>query len=70
MIACLLHLTDADPCFIALACIAQGAVLKGAGQTHLSLTLLSPSGSLMWLQELEIQLRSSDSAAGRESCLF
>lgn len=42
MIACLLHLTDVGPCFIALACIAQGAVLKGAGQTNLPLTLLSP----------------------------
>ena len=70
MIACSLHLTDVGPCVIALACIAQGAVLKGAGQTNLSLTLLSLSDSLMRLQELEIQLSSSDSAAGRESCLF
>lgn len=68
MIARSLHLTDTGPCFIALACIAQCAVLKGAGQTHLSLMLLSPSGSPVQLQELEIQLSPSD--CGRERVLF
>lgn len=37
MTACSLHLTDGGPRFIALAGIAQGAVLKGAGQTDLLL---------------------------------
>lgn len=60
-------MADAGPGFTALACIAQGALLQGAGQTNLSLALLSPLGSLVRLQELEIQLGPSDSAVGRES---